>query len=170
MIYSARGIPPKFGTIKLVRVPDDQYESSQSAVFSRYKNWRVPGFVTAIVSQPYTTDSDGRSEQYDWHQTVSPFLVLKSRNPWREIHGNYLGPFAPVGSEDDIAEVARIFLHELGHNMGLGHSDINNPSLPILTNGLVKQFTDPKDFNTDNYYRVDPDFLVLYAEKLRQAR
>lgn len=160
----------KFVLVQLTRVPVDDYETNQLEVFLRYHElWAARGFVTVVISQPYTTDSAGRSQQYDWHQTTAPFLVMRSRNPWRERFGdaNTLGVFAPVGSAVDIQEGAQIFLHEFGHNMGVGHHDINNPSLLILTQG---QFSDPRNFNTENYYLVDQEFVFRFGAKLQDAR
>ena len=154
-----------------IAMPDEKYEDNQTLVFLRYRNLVMPGFVSVVISQPYTTISAGVSAQRDANQTTTPFLVMRSRNPYRERFGTTGGEvFAPIGSAEDIDEVARIFLHELGHNMGLGHNDMANPSLPALTQNLAKQFMDSRDFNTDNYYRVDPQFLIFYAQKLRVVR
>lgn len=154
-------------------IQDDNFDSEfQADILWHYLQWRINGFVTVFISQPYTVDATGSTFQAGQNQNTAPFFVMRTRNLWRERHGDQhtFGVHAPVGSEDDIDEAARVWLHELGHNMALMHSDVHNPFLPVLTKDLNKQFIEAADFHTDNYYAVDPQFLVHFAKKLEESK
>lgn len=156
------------------RIPDDLYDTdSVVTVAWRYRiGWPVTGFVTVVIAPPMDPVG-GASFQAELDQNVAPFLVMHTRNFWRELYGDKdtFGTYAPVGSEKDIDDVAHIWLHEMGHNMALFHCEIPNPWLHELTEGLSHPFPDySTEFCTDNWYRVDPAFLALFARKLEKSR
>jgi hypothetical protein len=69
--------------------------------------WRMPGFLTILISNPDTPDSAGVSSMSGGG--IAPWFVMRSR---------------PGDTPED---TARILLHELGHQIGYEH--IPNPFL-----------------------------------------
>ena len=123
-VSSISGVSFTVGTIT-------EYASDQYYVMNQKEllyNWtfRIVGRVTVVVSNPDTVDSAGRAFV---NHTQSPLIIMRERFE----NGVSLN-HAPL-----------IFLHELGHNIGLTHE-----SLP---------------FNTDTYY-TDDSVLSAYVTYL----
>lgn len=90
--------------------------NTQGDVLGSYVSTRRDGRVTVYISNPNTWDSAGLAYQ---GTTLAPYLVMRSRQN--------------DGSASDFEETARIFLHELGHNMGFTHGDIERVQYPFST-------------------------------------
>ena len=93
------------------------------------------GRISMAISGPATVDSAGSAIQDSFIVDLKPKLVIRSR----------LNDF----SKEDVVEVARIFLHELGHTLGFSHE------------GTLKS----RPFNTDDWWFVDAArrFLLTLA-------
>lgn len=87
--------------------------------------------ITSVVSNPGTTDSAGTAIGIKYN--YEPYFVMRSRK-----HN---------GSDADALEVAQIFLHELGHNMGMKH-DYGG------------------EIHMDNRYDKQPEVYVNYVKGL----
>lgn len=107
---------------------------SQGQLLQAYEHNRYASrhVINVIISPPDTEDSAGVSRPYYAH---TPLFVMRAR----------LG--------GTLTETARIFLHELGHNMGLAHK-----STPFYQDGLT----------TDNYWLHDAgrQLLSLYINDI----
>ncbi len=93
------------------------------------------GRVSMAISGPATVDSAGAAIQDSFISDLKPKLVIRSR----------LNDF----SKEDVIEVARIFLHELGHTLGFTHE------------GTLKA----RPFNADDWWFVEDarKFLLTLA-------
>ncbi len=104
---------------------DYEYRQTQLELLSMYTGHGAPGMVNVIISRPDTEDSAGRSRPWRAH---TPLFVMRAR------------------PGDTITDTALIFLHELGHNLGLAHE-----SNPFYGDGLT----------TDNYHMEDTGRQLL---------
>ncbi len=84
--------------------------------------------ITAVVSNPATNDAAGQALNIRYN--YEPFFAMRSRKN--------------NGSDADALEVAQIFLHELGHNMGMAH-DYGGP------------------VHMDNRYIQEPEVYINYV-------
>ncbi len=90
--------------------------------------------ITAVVSNPNTNDAAGKA--FNLRYTFEPIFALRSRDK--------------NGTPQDIHNTAKIFLHELGHNMGMEH-DYGGP------------------VNMDNRYVHNPEIYVDYVNRLNSC-
>ena len=82
------------------------------------------GKVTLGISGPTTSDTAGQAFQNSFIEDLKPKMVIRSRKN--------------DSSKEDTIEIAKIFLHELGHTVGFAH-DGKQDSFP---------------FNTDDWWYV----------------
>lgn len=118
----------------------------QYPLLANYNYLRGFGRVTAIVSGFNTPLTAGLS----WlGRTDQPIFVMRSRYNYPYFNtGNTIN----YKSETALDNTAKIFLHELGHNMGLNHCNA------VATGALC----------TDNYWLTDSgrQFLLSYLNSL----
>lgn len=115
-----------------IEADDSVYAMNQGQLLQHYGQHPVPHAINVIISRPDTEDSAGRSRPWYAHE---PLFVMRAR------------------SGDTITDTALIYLHELGHNLGLAHE-----SNPFYQDGLT----------TDNYWMEDAgrQLLSIYVDDI----
>ena len=96
----------RLGQVTYIHNSKDYNNSKQDKIKMNYTQFRQFGSITAIVSQPHTTDSAGTAIGIKYN--YEPIFVIRSR--------------LNDGSAQDSYIAAAVFLHELGHNMGMKHN------------------------------------------------
>ncbi len=93
---------------------DTYFSYSQERLTDAFQNRGTSGRVTAIVSAPSARDSFGRA--YVQSSSAPIFIMNNCAN-----YGVYSAKFAAGSFQDQGCTGVGIFLHELGHQMGLSH-------------------------------------------------
>ena len=142
------------GDLKLVKIQFVQskyFWGRQKEILKKYDHLRLKGVITAVISSEVRVDTGGTANGVK--RKMDPYFVFRTRiensspNP---SHVNY------VNGKSMIAADARLFAHELGHQMDLAHTDAINPD-NYATNGrgkhiYVKYFKDL--YNVGAAYRM----------------
>lgn len=111
-----------FEVASLVPLAEDgTYALNQAPLLALVRPLRRPGVLTVVLSRPDTTDSAGLSTI---QRTIEPLIVMRARED----------------ETTDPETVARILLHEVGHQMNLQHVAL--PSLGV-------------PWDADTWYTVD---------------
>lgn len=93
---------------KVIKNEGDFFHSKMKHSLGKYRGLRRNGKVTSVVTGPHTNDAMGMAYV---GRTSSPYFTMRSL--FNHPSNQY--------SERAIAHNSQIFLHELVHNMGIGH-------------------------------------------------
>lgn len=122
-IYNSKTI--KFYLAKKYKISDNKiYDYSQGKLLDKYDGKAVRGQVTIVISgEKY----DGKSSGITHGKLDSkPFFVMRSRynslNP-NAVPNKEISQLGYYNSANAIRATAYLFTHELGHEMGLDHTD-----------------------------------------------
>jgi len=134
------------GDIQFIALPSTTIKNSlvfksdsQSEILNTYwSQFSRQGQITVFVSSPNARDSAGLAKIFSGAKDFKPVLVMRSR--------------ANTGSDNDVYEVAAIFLHEISHTLGFTH-DGSMEKMP---------------YYTDGWWELPParDVMINFAEKV----
>ena len=115
------------GRVTIVKDNGDFNANTQDEVKMKYIKFREFGAITAVATQPFTTDSAGTALGIKYN--AEPIMMFRSRSN--------------DGSENDSSVAGAVLLHEMGHNMGMKHNYDNAVHMDnhyYKTPGIIRDY------------------------------
>ncbi len=127
-LNGALGNAVTFARVSRSMVPSDSlFAKNQGDLLDYARNKGLDDRITAYISNPAASDSLGTAMVTRAH---SPLFVMKNCTA----ASSYASKFATASQQDLLCTGKGIFLHELGHQMGLSHCSSTSQTSPCTEN------------------------------------